>query len=191
MNTRILGIFCVIGGLTYLAGGVWLATAGAPADPIGVRFAHVFSLIWAIGGLCGLLGMLMTCATGTGRTARATLGLPAIGLSLVVIDAVMGLVASSPLSPFTDLPSPLSAISRFLLLIGFLVVTVFVLRAKRWTGWSRFAPPAVLLAPFVGILFGSLLGIAFFQLVFIGLSWALIGLAVQTQQSFHLEAAGA
>jgi hypothetical protein len=144
-----------------------------------------------MGGLCGLLGMSMTYATGTGRIAQAVLGLPAIGLGLVIIDTAIGLIASSPLSPFSDLPLPLSAVSRLLLLAGFLVVTVFVLRAKRWTGWSRFAPPAVLLAPFVGILFGSLLGIAFFQLVFIGLSWALIGLAVQTQQSFHLEAAGA
>ena len=183
MNTRFLGILCVIGGLVYLAGGVWLSIAGAPTDPGGIRFAHLFSLIWAVGGLCGLLGMLITYATGANRIGRVAIGLPAIGLGLVIIDAGIGLIASNSSSPFSDPVSPFSAISRLLLLVGFLVLTILVLRAKRWTGWSRFAPLGVLLAPFVGLLLGSLLGIEFFQLVVIGLSWALVGLAVQTQQT--------
>lgn len=183
MNTRMLGIFCVGGGLVYLAGGVWLAVAGAPTDPAGVRFAHLFSLIWAIGGLCGLQGMSITYATGAGRIARAAIGLPALGLALVIVDSGIGLIAADPLSPFSESPSPFSAISRLLLLVGFLILTVLVLRAKRWIGWSRFAPVAVLLAPFVGLVFGSLLGVEFLQLAFIGSSWVLIGLAVQTQQT--------
>lgn len=184
MNTRLLGIFCVIGGLAYLTGGVWLAIAGAPTNPTGVRIAHLFSLIWAGGGLCGLLGMYVTDAAGTGRIARATLSLPAIGLILVIIDAVIALITPNPVSPFAaDSPSPLSTISRLLLVIGFLILTIFVLRAKHWTGWGRFTPLGILLALFVGMLLGNLIGIGFFQLATIGSSWALTGFAVQTQQT--------
>lgn len=184
MNTRLLGIFCIICGLTYLAGGVWLAIAGAPTDPRGVHIAHLFSLIWAGGGLCGLLGMFVTNATGTGRIAKATLSIPAIGLILVIIDAVIALITPNPLSPFSaDSPSPLSTLSRLLLVIGFLILTIFVLKAKQWTGWSRFTPLAILLALFIGMLLGNLIGIGFFQLAVIGLSWALTGFAVQTQQA--------
>jgi hypothetical protein len=183
MNTPLLGTFCFIGGVVYLLAGIRLILTGTPTDPFDIELTHLFKLMWAGGGICGLMGMFVTRATGEGRVARAMIGLPAIGLLPIAVEALIALIAHNPTPSFPNHATPLSIIGQFLIYIGMLIVGILVLRAKHWTGWIRWTPLTIFLASSGGLLLDSLLKVGFLELITAGVSWALIGFAVQTQQT--------
>ncbi len=183
MNTPLLGTFCFIGGILYLIAGARLALTGASTDPFDIQLTHLFRFMWAGGGICGLMGAFVTYATGTGRMARSMIVVPAIGLLLIAVEAFAALILHSPVPSIPNLSTPFSVIGQFLVLIGLLIVSILVLVAKRWMGWIKWTPLAIFLASSAGLLFDSLLHAGFLQLITAGISWALIGLAVQTQQT--------
>jgi hypothetical protein len=111
------------------------------------------------------------------------IGLPAIGLLPIAVEALIALVAHNPAPSFPNHATPILIIGQFLMYIGILIVGILVLRAKRWAGWIQWTPLAIVLASFGGLLFDSLLKVGFLQLIAGGLSWALLGIAVQTQQT--------
>ena len=98
MNTRVLGALCIIGGAAYLITGLRFFVAGGPIeDLLGV----VLSSIWALGGICGLLGMLAARVTGTNRVVRALSYLPvAAFLSALVGNVQRTLNPAIQFSPF-------------------------------------------------------------------------------------------
>ena len=84
MNSRLLGVLCVIGGLVYLTGGVWRRSRCAdrswwrpPCPP--------FQLDGQLVGYAVCWEMLKTYATALTAPPRRPLFCPRIGLGLVMI----------------------------------------------------------------------------------------------------------
>ncbi len=89
--------------------------------------------------------------------------------------AVDALLITTGLYPVEG--SPLFAISRLGTLVGMLLVGIAAVVARRWEGWRRFSPFAVLLALPISIVFAMATGIGSI-VIFIGLAWAIISYAI-------------
>lgn len=101
-------------------------------------------LFYLGGWVSSMMGLGMLHATGRGKGGKIILGLQLLGLMLATIFSVFNIVWPD-LSPdtllfqITDMAWPLS--HTFMLIVG-----IAVLRAKRLSGWTRFAPLACGLA---------------------------------------------
>jgi len=171
LNARVLGTLCIIGGAAYLINGLRFFLAGVPLlDLLGV----ILSIIWAMGGICGVLGMLAARVTGTDRRVRALSYMPvAAFLSLLAGNVQQVLNPAFQFSPFI--------LFGFLgLVAGMLVIGVLTVRASVWKGWTKVVPflPAVM--PFIGMAIGAAIGIAGVNVSLVALSWMLLGYSVVT-----------
>jgi hypothetical protein len=181
-----LGLMCISGGIIYLVGGCWLAISGVPGDLMGIQFTNLLRMMWAGGATCGLMGMCVTGAIDKSRVARAAAWLSGIGFAIIVADALVALVIRSPMSTFSTSPLPFSNLVEVIPLAGWSVLSILLLNSKEWSGWSQFAPLAMLLAPFVGLLLGALVGNSLLTIEVMGLALVMLGLATKR----HLEALG-
>ncbi|HET9223675.1 MAG TPA: hypothetical protein VFO07_14275 [Roseiflexaceae bacterium] len=174
MNTRMLGVAGMVGGLALLAVEIReLLESGSQPDGTNIdRIDSVGSLIWGLGMALAMWALSQLGATGRGRIARA---IPLIALVGFVIMAGSGLIEALGLvEPIND---PLAGPAWILLLIGTLATGIMALVARTLPGWRRFTPllciltvpPVFLLGPAAGPLFG--------------VSWILLGLAVATSGS--------
>jgi hypothetical protein len=175
------GALCILGGLIYFLGGIWLTIGGVPTDPMAIDLTHILRMMWASGTTCGLMGMMVTNATDNGFLARAAAWLSGIGLVIISVDALIALVVHQPVSLFTSSSLPFANLGQVVPLVGWIVLTFLTLSENRWIGWTKLAPLATLLAPIVGLLLGNMLGIRFFPVMIMGLALMLLGFAVKTQ----------
>lgn len=173
INMRVLGILCIIGGAAYLINGLRFFLAGGPSqDWLGV----VLSSIWAVGGICGVLGMLAARVTGTNRVVR--------DLSYLPVAAFLSVLAGNvqrALNPAVQFSSPLIVFGLLGLVVGMLLVGVLTVLANVWKGWKKAVPflPAVM--PFIGMAIGAAIGIAGgVNVSLVALSWILLGYSVMT-----------
>lgn len=174
-----LDLMCILGGIIYLLGGIWLLSAGLPTDSTSIQGTHLLRMMWAGGATCGLMGMAVTGAIDSSLTARAAAWLSGFSFVILGIDALNALVFRYPIPAYNDSALPFSSAFQVIPLIGWVVLTVLVTNGKGWTGWSKFAPLVMLFAPFVGLLLGGLLGLKFLPLVVMGLGLVFMGFAVQ------------
>jgi hypothetical protein len=170
MNPRLLGIICVIGGAVYLLQGLRFAVIGGyMRDQLDV----VFSGIWALGAICGVLGMIAVHATGTNRVIRTISFLPIAGFLLIIGGNLYWLM--NPDVQF----NPLAVFGFLGVLVGLLLNGFFTLFANVWSGWKKAVAFLPAIMPFVGMAIGSLIGIeGAVNLSLVGLSWMLLGYTV-------------
>jgi hypothetical protein len=176
-----LGLLCILGGVIYFFGGVWLSIEGIPGDPTAIQLTHQLRMMWASGATCGLMGMMLTNATNNGFIARSAAWLAGIGLVIISLDALIAVIVRQPIASFTESSLPFSNLVQIIPLVGWIVLSFLIIAEKRWVGWSRFAPLGMLVAPFTDVLFGSLLSIRFLPVMIMGLALVLLGFAVKTQ----------
>jgi hypothetical protein len=184
MNPRLLGTLCIIGGAAYLLNGLRYAIIGGfvQQDLLGV----VLSVIWALGGICGVLGMIALCVTGTNRVTRTLSYLPIAGFLLFLAGNLFWVM--NPVVGF----NPPGVLGFFALLIGLLMNGFFTLFAGVWTGWKKAVAFLPAIMPFVGLAIGSLIGIeGVVNLSLVALSWMLLGYTVTTSPERTLVAANA
>jgi hypothetical protein len=135
MNTqRILGLFGMITSplmLLYLMTDT--PTAGAEFGLLGSSLGMMFQL----GCLASVGGLLLSGAAGTGRVSRSLLTVQMVLHSLAAIFQIREYLnpadAGAGLWVITDIAWPLGFLWMF-------VTGTVVLRARRWEGWRRFAP---------------------------------------------------
>lgn len=163
-----LGLLAIAGGLAYAIAGVVMIATGDTDHPV----VNVLSVVWALGALCGLVGIGMLSVAGRGIFGRIALAVSVISYALVALDALL-ITAGA----YAADDSLLFAISRLGTLVGMLLLGIATVAVRRWAGWRRFAPFALLLALPLDIL----LAVALDQqsaLPPVGLAWMLIGYAV-------------
>ena len=172
INTRVLGTLCIIGGAAYLINGLRFFVAGGPVTGL---LEVVLSSIWAVGGICGILGMLAARVTGTNRVARILSYLPVVAF----LSALAGNVQRA-LNPAVQF-SPFIFFGLLGLVVGMLLVGVLTVLANVWKGWKKVVPflPAVM--PFIGMAIGAAIGIVGgVNVSLVALSWMLLGYSVVT-----------
>ena len=176
MNTRKLGLFCIVGGIAYIISAVYSLITGT-SDAVDLP-NKLLGLVWALGAICGWLAIIQLRGTGENIIVRFLSFLPIIGLSLALISAVYGMFTTGS-ATF----SPLVAIGLTLELAGAVLVGIFAVAARRLSGWHRFTPFFVVFGVVAGGLVtgasnGSVLGIP----LFLGIAYALLGYAVRSEE---------
>ena len=170
MNQRLLGALCILGGVAYLINGLRFFVAGEPVQDL---LAATLSCLWALGGICGILGMQAAQVTGNNRVVQLLSYLPAAAFLATLVGTVQSAV--NPLVQF----SPLIVFGLLGLVVGMLLVGVFTIRANVWKGWQKVVPflPAVM--PFIGMAIGAAIGISGgVNVSLVALSWMLLGYCV-------------
>ena len=163
-----LGFLALTGGLAYVIAGIVMAAT----DDIGHPVANVLSIGWALGVLCGLVGIGLLGAAGRGLFGKTALGLPVLAYAVLALDLLLILAGVHTVDE-----SPLFALGLLGTLVGMLLLGIATVAVRRWAGWRRFAPFALLVALPLDIL----LAVALDQqsaLPPVGLAWMLIGYAV-------------
>ena len=149
MNNRFLGIAMIIGVLPIVADSL---TNGPTA--LGDTSTELTYMLFGIGGMCGVAGLIKLNALGTNTVARALGFVPLIGFAAFVLGSALTL--GGLISPGDTLYTVLASIGWIMMLVGMLIVGIMTIAAKNWQGWRRFAPLlAIVLAP-VGLGIGAL-----------------------------------
>lgn len=163
-----LGFLALTGGLAYVIAGIVMAAT----DDIGHPVANVLSIGWALGVLCGLVGIGLLGAAGRGLFGKIALGLPVLAYTVLALDLLLILAGVHTVDE-----SPLFALGLLGTLVGMLLLGIATAKAQRWQGWRRFSPFALLLSVPLGILVSVVLDFDERTIV-PGLAWILIGYAV-------------
>lgn len=163
-----LGLLAVAGGLAYAIAGIVMIATGDDEHPV----VNVLGVVWALGALCGLVGIGMLSVAGRGIFGRIALAVSVVSYALVALDALLIMAGT-----YAADNSPLFAVSRLGSLVGMLLLGIATVAVSRWVGWRRFAPFALLLALPLDILLAALLDVQS-ALPPVGLAWMLIGYAV-------------
>jgi hypothetical protein len=150
MSTRLLGVAMVIG---LLAASADTITDGPALGGTSTELAY---MIFGIGGMCGIAGLIKLKALGQNTVARALGFVPLIGFAAFVLGSALtlgGLILAED-----TLYNILASIGWIMMLVGMLIVGIMTIAAKNWQGWRRFVPLlAIVLAP-VGLGIGALTG---------------------------------
>jgi hypothetical protein len=172
MNPRLLGTLCIVGGAAYLLNGLRFFIAGGPVED---QLEAILSAIWALGAICGILGIIAARATGTHRVVRLLSYLPIVAFLMVFTGLVPMIV-----NPANDV-NPLIIFGLLGVVVAMLLNGTFTVVAKVWRGWKLLVPFLPAIMPFVGIALGSLIGIeGAVNVILVALSWMLLGYAVMT-----------
>ncbi len=84
MNSRLLGILCMVGGAAMVAGAlIWGEFANTPGIIAGI--------IWSLGSIAGLVGLIQLGALGDSPLSRALGFVPIIGFALLAVGSVLQL----------------------------------------------------------------------------------------------------
>jgi hypothetical protein len=166
---RLWGGLAMVGALCYLIVGVMLATLGSEVDPR----IELLSLLWALGCICGLLGIATLGVTGNHFLGRIAVGWTIVAYAVAAVDAFI-----ISIGIYTTESSLLYSISRLGTLVGMLLVGIAVLLTRRWTGWRKFSPFAIPLAIPLAILFGVITATTPTIEIFVALAWFIIGYAI-------------
>lgn len=170
MSTRLLGISCIIGSVIILLDSLRQAALGIDDFDTISRIAGI---LWAIGGIAAVIGMIQLNAVGSNTVVRALAFTPIIGFLLLILANIMQLAGM-----VTTENSTVAGIGWLLQLAGMVLVGILTIAAKTWTGWRRFIPLAAVVAAPVGFAIGNLtLGAAI-----VWLFWILLGYVVATAE---------
>lgn len=170
LGRRLPGLAAAIGGVLYFVAGLRFTADHTAYD----RVTAILSVLWLIGAVVGVVGMVRLGVAGRGRFGRIAAALAFAGLGVVL------------LAWLTDFDDPaaaedgaLMAVGRVLTLLGFLCLGIATVRARRWSGWRRLAPFFYLLAVVLGALSWALAEVEL-TVALIGLAWVGIGAAIAT-----------
>jgi len=179
MKTRWLGTILAISSLIVMLNN--FRTAAIGTEPYSDTLGNVVYLLWGIGGVCGVIGLIRQNALGTNAIARAVGLLPLLGFVAFILSS--GLEVSGFLRLDDPLIMTLSGVAWAVMLAGMLVVGILTIAARTWNGWRRFIPlVAVVMFPVaLGIAqtVGSLYVGAFFGYA----PWVLLGYVIATAET--------
>jgi hypothetical protein len=82
MNTRRLGLLCMVGGIAYIISAVYNSITGVEGAVNGLF------LVWALGAICGWLAIVLLKGTGENLIVRILSFVPILGLSVALISIV-------------------------------------------------------------------------------------------------------
>ena len=170
MNTRWLGTILIVCTLVLTLNDFRPKNPGDTLDSIAY-------LIWGIGGVCGIAGLIRLNALGSNTMARALGFLPMIGFAFFVLSAALQL--GGFITPGTPIYSVLVWIAWLAMLVGMLVVGILTIAAKRWQGWRRFVPLLAMVMFPIGLTIGNAIGIGG---VISGAFWVLLGYVIATAE---------
>lgn len=155
MNTRWLGTIFIVSTVVVILNGLRSWTAGVEG-PIPDKITDLAYLIWGIGGVCAIAGLIRLNALGSSAAARALGFLPLIGFATFGLGS--GLALAGFITAEDSLYMVLAGIAWLVTLVGMVLVGILTIAAKTWAGWRRFAPLlTIVLAP-VGIVIGQIVG---------------------------------
>jgi hypothetical protein len=150
MNSRFLGIAMIIGVLLIFADSL----TNGPVQ--GVTSTELTYMLFGIGGMCGIVGLIKLNALGQNTVARALGFVPLIGFAAFILGSALTL--GGLIAPSDTLYNILASVGWIMMLVGMLIVGIMTIAAKEWHGWRRFVPLlAIVLAP-VGLGIGALTG---------------------------------
>lgn len=135
MNTRLLGVFFVVGSAVGALDGVrTIALGGSLTDPYDT-LSLIAGIVLAVGVIAGLLGMIHLNAIGSNALVRALGFIPIIGFGLQILANILQVVGV-----LTTANNPLAGFASILQIVGMLIVGILTIAAKTWRGWRRFLP---------------------------------------------------
>jgi len=143
MNIRVLGVLCLIGNAIWVLDSIRWFFRGFGWDTLDM----LVSIIYAIGSICGILGLIALKATGPHPILRLLSYLPILGF-LFSIAVTFG--------NNQDVVSQL--IAFFIQAGGMALVAILTLFTKAWVGWRKLTPLVVVLAWPIGWAVQSPLG---------------------------------
>jgi hypothetical protein len=165
MNSRVLGALCLIGnGIWFLDSLGWVITRG--------EWNTIHQITWdigAVGGICGILGLITLRATGSNLIIRLLTCLPILGLLLYIISSIV--------SKEGEVIVPL--IAWFLQLAGMLLVGILALITRGW-GWRKVTPLLTVLVVPLGMFILGPLHLSGASPTLQGLVWVVLGYAVMS-----------
>lgn len=149
MNTRLLGLFGIVGSLIQVGDGLRLVVTGHKDIP---GFRHLDTVqfltqsLWVLGCLCVMLGLIHLRATGTQPVFRALSWMPVVGYGLLFPVLVVSLAGGY------ESVKGIGAVGQILAQVGTLVVAILVIAAGEWTGWRKFAPLLAVVTIPIGVI---------------------------------------
>ncbi len=177
MNTRLLGILCMIGGAVKLIPA--LLSAAMPGNGTIDNLVYYSGIIAFPLLMAGPWGLRQLRAYGTGGTAKVGMTgvvIALFGLAFYVINYVLG-------------PAPLRAgIAAISTAIGITILGIAVFLAKQFNGWYRYAPLGVGIAYFIQVVFQVLIRLSqglsplSWLLGIWWLAWLILGYVISVQK---------
>jgi len=176
MNSRRLGLFCMVGGIAYIISAVYSSITGT-GEAVDLP-NKLLGLVWALGAICGWLAIIQLRGTGENIIVRFLSFFPIIGLSLALISAVYGMF-----TVVSDTFTPMVAIGLMLELVGAVLVGIFAIAARKLSGWHRFTPFFVVFGVVAGgLVTGASNGVILGIPLFLGIAYTLLGYGVRMEQ---------
>jgi hypothetical protein len=180
MKTRWLGIALLVGSLVVMLNQFreTAASGGNPASDILGSAAYV---VWGIGGVCGILGLMQLSALGSNAVARALGFLPLLGFAgFVVAD---GLKALGLLDSSNALYMTVISVAWLAVLAGMLIVGILTIAAKTWKGWRRFLPLLTVVMLPISFAISAAMDSPYLGAILGYLPWILLGYVIATTES--------
>ena len=171
MSTRVLGSILIVGSLAVALNSFRSSDAFDLISSIAL-------MLWCIGGVFGLIGMLRLNALGQNPVARAFGFLPILGFVTILLADSLRLAGVYPMG--TPVNNALAAIGWIAILAGMLVVGIITIAAKTWTGWRRFVPLLIIVFIPVSLGLGSLIGDMQVSGAVAYLAWIVLGYVIAT-----------
>lgn len=174
MNHRSLGIICIIGSVIWVVDNIrWIVLGLTEFDMI----ATSVNMIWAIGGICALVGMIRLNVVGENPITRALACVPIIGFVALFLGGIMLLAGYD-----TVITNTLIGIGWLLQAAGMVIVGILTIAAKTWQGWRRFVPLLCIVIIPVGFALGAIAGNTALAVPLVAVTWVLLGYAVTTAE---------
>jgi hypothetical protein len=195
-STRTPGLLCLVGAVIGVISGLVTAfippAVGVdqysyPYTPQGFRLAEAVFIVNHVLLLVGLLGLMRSGVTGSGRPGVIGLWIAVAGMIVLSLCevAAMTLAESAYPTAETDLLDSGFGVSSIVIGLGLVLAGVAAVRAGRWEGAARFAPLACGLAVFLIVIpgiFGTFLtgrlAITAWMVI-----WGIVGVALMRRSS--------
>ena len=172
MNTRFLGIICIVGSVIAVLDAFRLSAQGKNYDDI----TPITVGLWCIGGIAALVGMIQLNAVGSNTVVRALTFLPIIGFVSLILGGVLQLAGA------ITAENAMFGIGWLVLYSGMVLVGILTIAAKVWRGWRRFVPLLTVVLMPVGFGIGYAVGSLSLGVAFIYAFWALVGYVIVTAE---------
>ncbi len=171
-STSPLPAWCtIVGGvLTFALGFPLVSFQAQEPPPWWIPALNAVSHLLLI---AGVVGLARVGAGGRGPLATISLGLSLLGLATLTVAEFIWLVLPSASDAFYGIAS-------LAMMVGLILLGIAVVRARRWTGWHRFAPLACGL--FIPLVMGPSFALpgyaANYAIGLWGVCWLLLGVAL-------------